>query len=126
MEKSSQNSEIAPFYARHLFGAMVIGSIIVAIILVFVSMSLYYSSGASQLDLSSPSYVDVRDQIDNSDSSVDYPSTGKMNSGAIADFKTLFTQKVQKVKSFDIFGGDPLNPESLGMTVATDVTTTAE
>lgn len=126
MEKSSQNSEATPFYARHLFGAMVAGSIVVAIILVFVSMSLYYSSGASQLDLSSPSYVDVRNQIDNSDNSVDYSNTGKMNSSAISDFKTLFSQKIQKVKSVDIFGGDPLNPESLGMTVAADASTTTE
>ena len=39
-----------------------------------------------------------------------------MDSNAIKDFNNLFSQKVQKVKSVDVFGGDPLNPESLGMT----------
>lgn len=118
MENNSQTPENKPFYSRHLFGFMIIGSIIVAIVLVFVSMALYYSSGASQLDLSSPSYVDIRNKIDSSDNSVDYSNTGKMNSDAIAEFKNLFNQKVEKVKSVDVFSGDPLNPESLGITMA--------
>lgn len=125
MEKNSQSPEIKPFYARHLFGFMIAGSITLAVILVFVSMTLYYSSGASQLDLSSPSYVDVRNKIDKSDDSVEYSNTGKMNSSAIADFKALFNQKIEKAKSVDVFSGDPLNPESLGMT-ATDATIVTE
>lgn len=115
MTKNTQNSEIKPFFSRHLFGFMIIGSILTAVLLVIISMALYYWSGASQLDLSSPSYVDVRNQIDSSNDSVQYSNTGKINSNAISDFKTLFNQKVEKAKSVDAFSGDPLNPESLGM-----------
>ncbi len=122
MEENSQNSEIKPFYSRHLFGFMIAGSILTAIALVFVSMALYYVSGASQLDLSSPNYVNVRNKIDNSDGSVQYSNTGKMDSSAISDFKTLFNQKVEKAKSADVFSGDPLNPESLGMTTIDSIT----
>lgn len=114
------NNEIAdektPFFTKHLFGTMIVGSIFIAIVIVFVSMWLYYKSGAYQLDLSSPNYVDVRSKIDNTDDSIEYSNTGKMDSNAIKDFSNLFSQKVQKVKSVDVFGGDPLNPESLGMT----------
>ncbi len=114
------NNEIADektsFFTKHLFGTMIVCSIFIAIVIVFVSMWLYYKSGAYQLDLSSPNYVDVRSKIDNTDDSVEYSNTGNMDSNAIKDFNNLFSQKVQKVKSVDVFGGDPLNPESLGMT----------
>ena len=65
MEKNENEiTEDSPFYVKHLFGTMVFFSIIIALTLVMVSMSLYYSSGSSQLDLSSPGYIDVRDQIE--------------------------------------------------------------
>ena len=115
MTDNNQDLKVVPFYARHLFGVMVAASITIAVALVFISMGLYYSSGASQLDLSSPSYVDVRNQVDNSDDFSEYSNTGKMNASAVSNFKSLFNQKVEKIKSVDIFGGDPLSPESLGM-----------
>jgi len=123
MTDNNQDLKVVPFYARHLFGVMVAASITIAVALVFISMGLYYSSGASQLDLSSPSYVDVRNQVDNSDDFSEYSNTGKMNASAVSNFKSLFNQKVEKIKSVDIFGGDPLSPESLGMVVAAEATT---
>lgn len=126
MENKGLKSRLAPFYARHLFGALVVFAILIASSLVFVSMALYYSSGASQLDLSSPSYVDIRDQIDKSDDFEQYSSTGKMDLTAISGFKSLFNQKVEKIKTVNAFGSDPLDPTSLGMseTVTTEAVVT--
>jgi H+/gluconate symporter-like permease len=114
-----QQIEIAEVIDGHQFGIMVVIAIIVASILVIVSMSLYYSSGTAQLDLSRPGYIDVRDQIDNSDDLQNYPSSGAITTSVLAEFKLLFDQKVSKIESVDTFGGDPLNPDGLGLTLVT-------
>jgi len=120
MEESQSPQEpenVSPIY-EHLFGLMIIFSIAITVVLVSTSMALYYSSGAAQLDLSRPGYDDVRNQIDKSDDFNDYSSTGSLNSGAVAEFKILFDEKVKKIKSVDSFGGDPLSPDALGMVTA--------
>lgn len=114
-ETNDQIIENMPFYSKHLFGVMVGASILIAFSLVIVSMMLYYSSGASQLDLSSPSYTDVRDQIEKDDNFSDYSNTGAVNQSSITEFEGLYNEKVGKIESVDIFGGDPLSPESLGI-----------
>lgn len=115
MGESNETNEKVPFYAKHLFGTMIFSAIGIAIVLVFASMTLYYSSGASQLDLSSPSYVGIRDQIDNGDDFSEYSGIGDLNTSSVSEFRALYNEKVQKIKSVDIFGGDPLSPASLGI-----------
>jgi len=121
-----QQIEIAEVINRHQFGFMVAIAIILASILVIVSMSLYYSSGTAQLDLSRPGYVDIRDQIDNSDDLQNYPSTGVITTSVLTEFKLLFDQKVSKIESVDTFGGDPLNPDGLGLTLVATIPFIAE
>lgn len=103
------------FYAKHLFGMMVVGSVLMSLVLVAVSMGLYYSSGASQLDLSSPNYVDIRDQIEIDDNTGDFSNIGSINQDSIDEFEALYSEKVIKAKSIDVFGGSPLSAESLGI-----------
>lgn len=119
--RTPQPIEIAEIICGHQFGIMVIISILLASILVIVSMALYYSSGTAQLDLSRPGYVDVRDQIDNSDDLQNYSSTGAITTSVLTEFKSLFDQKVSKIESVDVFGGDPLNPDGLGLNIVTTV-----
>lgn len=112
----SESDEKSPFYAKHLFGMMIVSAVFIALVLVVASMMLYYNSGASQLDLSSPSYVGVRDQIDNTDDFSDYSSLGDVNASSISEFRTLYNEKVKKIESVNLFGGDPLSAASLGIT----------
>lgn len=113
--QSPQEPENFSIIYKHLFGLMIILSIAITAVLVSTSMALYYSSGAAQLDLSRPGYDNVRNQIDKSDDFHDYSSTGVLNSSAVAEFKALFDEKVQKIESIDSFGGDPLSLDALGM-----------
>jgi len=113
--KSPQEVEnLSPIY-KHIFGLMIVFSIMIAIVLVLTSMALYYSSGAAQLDLSRPGYNDVRDQIDKSDDFLNYSSIGSLDAGLINEYKIMFDQKIVKIESVDSFGGDPLSPVSLGI-----------
>lgn len=117
MDNNDQLPKSLSFLNQHLFGIMISLAMIIAFVLVIVSMKLYYSSGASQLDLSSPSYVDIRGEIENSNEFEEYSNTGKINNDSIDEFNSLLDQKIEKINTANAFASDPLDPTSLGMTV---------
>ena len=104
------------FLARHQFATMITAAVFITVALVSLSLSMYRSSGAIQLDLSRPGYVNVRDKAAKSDVDFqNYSSTGEINQASISEFQVLFVKQSKKVKSVDAFGGDPLSPASLGI-----------
>lgn len=91
-------------------------SVTAAGFLVLISMFMYNSSGAAQLDLSRPGYVSVRSRTVSNDAEVqNYSSIGQINQDTINEFKIIFHKQSIKIKSVDVFGGDPLSPEALGI-----------
>ncbi len=109
-------SENVGFWAEHRFLILIGLSIVMSLILVSISMALYNSSGAAQLDLSRPGYQAVTSQADNNlNNFVSYPSSGKLNGNAINDFRTLYGSQATSAKAVDAFGGDPLSPDALGI-----------
>lgn len=103
-----------PFYGDHRFLAMIILSILISVILVAISISIYYTNGAAQLDLSRPGYKEVRSKVNDNDNSFsDLSATGLISKATINDFKTLYSQQAVKAKAIDAFGSDPLNPDVL-------------
>ena len=118
-ESDSKMSEIVDEVfsrSKYRFLFMIFSSVIIAGGLVAISMAIYGSSGAAQLDLSRPGYKDVRSQADkSSDSFLDFAETGIMSQKVIDEFNKKFDAEYKKLKSFDAFGGDPLNPSALGI-----------
>lgn len=120
-EKESDINNKAPFWGEHRFLAMIILSITLAGILVIISMYLYGSSGAAQLDLSRPGYIDIRDKtIDSSSEFKNYATSGTLDQASINEFKTLYDEQADKIKLAAAFKGDPLNPDSLGINSSLD------
>jgi hypothetical protein len=109
------DSEKLTLVDKHRFFIMIFLAICLAAMLVAVSMALYYSSGAAQLDLSRPGYKDIRSKVDSSDDFQNYPSTGPINQTAINQFEVIFDDQAKKIESVDSFGGDPLSPSALGI-----------
>ncbi|MEI7539289.1 MAG: hypothetical protein WCJ36_00760 [Candidatus Saccharibacteria bacterium] len=108
------------FVGRHRLLVFIIMSIVIATVLVVISMAMYNSSGAAQLDLSRPGYKSVRSQAIASDGGLQtYSAVGTISQSSITEFKSLFTKQVDKVKTVDAFGGDPLSPDSLGIGAGT-------
>jgi hypothetical protein len=104
------------FWEQHRFILLIAITMITSFFLVVISMALYASSGAAQLDLSRPGYKSVTSQaIDSSASFENYPATGKLDSTAIKDFKTLYDSQAANAKAVDAFSGDPLSPDVLGI-----------
>lgn len=109
--------EKVPFVGDHRFGIMISVSIVISLVFVFVSMALYNSSGAAQLDLSRPGYNDVRGGVDKTDNYASYSSVGPMDFEVFSDFKAVYIEKTNRVASADAFSGDPLSPVALGFEV---------
>ncbi|MEI7918311.1 MAG: hypothetical protein WCH58_02910 [Candidatus Saccharibacteria bacterium] len=123
MEDSKVIAAVHEFSAssKHRFLLMITMSVIISIILVIISMAIYNSSGAAQLDLSRPGYQSVRSQAVTDDSDFqNYTAGGVINQSTISEFKTLYAGQATKTKSIDAFGSDPLSPDALGLTVITN------
>jgi len=114
------SEDLSP-YSKHRFLILIASSILISFVLVVISMALYNSSGAAQLDLSRPGYVSVRSKAVTNDSDFEnYSSTGSINQKVISEFKVLYTKQATKTKAADAFGGDPLNFASLGLELTTE------
>lgn len=91
------------------------GSIVIAIMLVFVSMALYVSSGAAQLDLSRPGYKSVQDQIDRTDTFQSFPATGAVTDETIEDFIELYMRQTKSVSGTNVYSPEALSEKTLGI-----------
>jgi hypothetical protein len=95
---------------------MIFFAIAVSTVLVSISMSIYNSSGAAQLDLSRPGYQDVRDQADKNNSGfIDFSDMGSINQTVLNSFGNQYKTQSTKIKTVDAFGTDPLSPTALGI-----------
>jgi hypothetical protein len=101
---------------KHRFAVFIIFSITISFVLVVISMAIYNSSGAAQLDLSRPGYVNVRSRASSLDSSYkDYATMGNIDEKVITEFDALFKLQSSKITTATVFSGDPLSPEALGI-----------
>lgn len=114
MTEEALPSSISKFWGNHRLALMIVMAICVALSLVVISMYLYISSGAIQLDLSRPGYQGVSSQTDSSYKNVEYyPETGKLDESSISEFEKLFNEQRKKANAIDAFGGDPLSLSNL-------------
>jgi len=117
--KEAENIELS-FWAGHRFLLLIGISIAIAMTLVVISMELYASSGAAQLDLSRPGYKAISSQAVTSDSDFkDYQAFGNLDTAAVNEFKTQYEKEAEKAKAVDAFSGDPLDPSVLEISEAT-------
>jgi hypothetical protein len=109
-------SDSKKFWGMHRYLLMLIISISIAFSLLAVSLSLYISSGTIQLDLSRPGYQSVSNQTDATNLQIEkFPETGAIDKVSLDDFDKLITNQSTKANAVDAFGGDPLDPVSIGI-----------
>ena len=101
--------------ARLRFVALIGGSLFIAMILVTISMSLYFSSGTAQLDLSRPGYQSVRDQNRAEDPYKGYPASGPVNKQTLDEFEKIYAERAQNATSVDAFNPDVISDAALGL-----------
>jgi hypothetical protein len=107
-----------PLYRRDI--VLFIGSsVLIAFVLVLVSLALYNSSGAAQLDLSRPGYVSVQGQVDRTDTFESFPATGPVTNSVLDQFQKLFDRQVKPVDNTEAFNPASLDDEALGIDAPT-------
>jgi hypothetical protein len=115
-DSKTESIEEVSFKDKHSFLIFITLSIIVASVIVTISMALYNSSGAAQLDLSRPGYKSVRSQAGKDDGDFQtFSSSGPISKEIISNFKATYDKQAQKIKAVDAFVGDPLSPDALGL-----------
>ena len=102
-------------WERHRFGVMVAGSIVISFVLVGVSMALYFSSGAAQLDLSRPGYMSVREQANEKEQFNGFSASGTITKESLDEFQKLYDEQAKKTTTIDSFGGEAMRDETLGI-----------
>jgi len=111
-------------WQQHRFLVMIGAAILIAFFLVCVSLGLYNSSGASQVDLSRPEYAGIRTQATQDTNDEAFDSTGTLDTKAIQSFKDLYNARTAKVVGVDSFDAAALSEESLQL-MSSDTTPTS-
>lgn len=103
-----------PWYRRELFVFMV-GSVVIAFILVAVSTALYTSSGASLFDLSRPGYKSVQGEVKQTDHFEAFSADGPVTKEALDKFQQSYQKQTQSVSNSSNFDGTALSDQSLNI-----------
>ncbi len=108
-----ETDESIPFWQQHRLSLLLGLTVLIAIVLTSVSVFIYSTSGAAQLDLSRPGYKSVSNKVEKDDTITTYSASGPVNKATIQEFITQYDDQAAKAKAVDAFNGDPLNPEVL-------------
>lgn len=104
-------------WQQHKFMVLVGATIAISLVLVVISLGLYNSSGAVQLDLSRPGYQSVRGQTHTVDDFVGFAPSGAIDKEALEEFRKLYDEQLKEATAIESFGGDVLSDSSLGLSV---------
>ena len=108
-------------WQRHKFIVLVGLVIGIAIVLVLISLRLYITSGAIQLDLSRPGYQGTA--VEEEEATVNdferFPSSGSLDGASIEEFRRLYNERLEEVTAVDSFGGDVMSDAALGIDAPT-------
>ncbi len=102
--------------AEHRVIILIVLTIIITLVFTSIGLVLYNTSGSAQLDLSRPGYKGVNEIVEkNKPKFVDYPASGDINDTTLREFDNLYKTQLENVRSVDVFGGDPMAPDALGI-----------
>lgn len=113
--KYTRSEKIREVIMKHQLTALLVGTIIIALICSAIGLMLYNTSGTAQIDLSRPDYAGVKPLTDNKGDAIeyiDYPANGPINDESLREFDRLYKAQMQNIAT-DAFGGDPLALDSL-------------
>ena len=112
---------VRQFVEQHRFGVFIGGVISLAIVLVVISMWLYYSSDAFRLDLSRPEYMELRSEITKGSETKDaFEAQGAIDDEVLDDFLRRYKVEASKALDAKAFSNDVLSDEQLGIAPVTE------
>lgn len=112
MSEDHADAEVGRF-SKHKFMVLIAVSIVIALMLTAISMTLYAWSGAAQVDLSRPGYQSVRKEAKSNERFEGFPATGEINNKVLGEFEKLYEEQAKQVLGIDAFGGNVLDDATL-------------
>ena len=100
---------------HYQFAAMVALAVLVATIMTSVSILVYVSSGAINIDLSRPGYEQVREDTSASGPITQFQSSGPIDRNAIDDFNNRLESIQTEINNMNNFSTDVMSNEALGI-----------
>lgn len=99
------------------FIVFIVCAILIAFVMVVISMDLYQKSGAAQLDLSRPSYEDVRSKA--SKLKVEsFSASGPIDEKSLDNFKKIYDDTSESIlEKKESYSPDAMSDKSLGIEV---------
>lgn len=102
--------------ADHRIAVLVLITVVISFVFTSVGLFLYTNSGTVQIDLSRPDYEGISETAETHKGTyVEYPAIGPINETTLKEFDASYSKQIENMKSFDAFGGDPLDAEALGI-----------
>lgn len=115
----TEDHSLSPVRGRAWYRARLVlfigASIVLALLLVVVSMLLYLSSGAAQLDLSRPGYQSVQDKEIPTSTFKSFPASGPVDAKTMEQFQKLYDEQTRQVTTVDAFDSAVLSDQALGI-----------
>lgn len=112
-ERLRDEAKAVDFWSQHRFFLLIAGAILLALFFVAISLNLYHSDGAAQLDLSRPGYQSVRDKVEKDTSSDAFSAVGQLDEAALNDFRAKYQKQATKVKETKGFSPEALSDRAL-------------
>ena len=108
--------QLALWFKQHPFSLFIFVAIFVTVVMTSVSMWLYKSSGAANLDLSRPGYESVRTEVqDDNTATQPYSATGDLDSNSISDFRNRYQKIIDKLGKTSNYDESDMTDANLGL-----------
>lgn len=116
--KSNALSEKCFIRPGQKLAILIVGSVLLSLTFVCISMWLYSATGVEQVDLSRPGFKDVRGQSfqrNEDEDSLEYSNTGPINKESLDEFEKKFDKAAKDATSVESFASDVLSDKALGI-----------
>lgn len=113
LEDLRQDAAAMTAWQRHRFFGLIVAVIAISFFLVCVSLNLYNSSGAAQVDLSRPGYQSIQSEALRGNVEDSFSATGKLDEKAFAEFDQLYGEHEKQVVGIDSFDPQALDATNL-------------
>jgi hypothetical protein len=90
--------------------------VLITVVLTCTSVTIYYTSGASKLDLSRPGFESERTEVRTNETSKTYDTTSPIDRAAIDEFLKEYDERTQDIHQYGDFHDQALDDASLQLT----------
>ena len=102
--------------AKHNFTLLIGGSLVTALLYGSMSLALYGSSGAAQLDLSRPGYKGAEVKKEDATPVFEgFSASGSVDKKTLEEFEKMYRERTKNATSVDAFSGEVLDAQALGI-----------